>query len=194
MPTTYKGLTVPIPTDLADGPTAFAAYTDSLPFQVFATVAARDAWTTAPNGAMCVTIDTYTLWVRRGGVWSSLTPVSNTLTLSAGTVGSTAVALGSISLGTVAYARVVRVSAMIFVNGSTTGRFELSITMGAATLSARGEGDGWHSIVIPPVELSLAANTAGTVSATARLISGSDNGFVTGGSTTCRLDVLSRGV
>jgi len=31
MPTTYKGLTVPIPTDLADGPKAFQDYTDTLP-------------------------------------------------------------------------------------------------------------------------------------------------------------------
>jgi microcystin-dependent protein len=31
MPTTYKGLTVPLPTDLADGPKAFQDYTDTLP-------------------------------------------------------------------------------------------------------------------------------------------------------------------
>ena len=31
MPTTYKGLTVPISSDLADGPQAFRDYTDSLP-------------------------------------------------------------------------------------------------------------------------------------------------------------------
>jgi hypothetical protein len=31
MPTTYKGLTVPLSSDLADGPVAFRDYTDSLP-------------------------------------------------------------------------------------------------------------------------------------------------------------------
>jgi len=31
MPTTYKGLTVPLSSDLADGPAAFRDYTDSLP-------------------------------------------------------------------------------------------------------------------------------------------------------------------
>ena len=39
MPTTYKNLTIPLASDLADGPTAFAAYTDSLPNQIFATTA-----------------------------------------------------------------------------------------------------------------------------------------------------------
>lgn len=35
----------------------------------FNTVAERDAWASPPNGALCVTLDTDTLWHRRLGVW-----------------------------------------------------------------------------------------------------------------------------
>lgn len=62
MPATYKGLTVPTSTDLADGPKAFRDYTDTLPasdalaalaggvsFRVFTTKAELDAWA-APLG------------------------------------------------------------------------------------------------------------------------------------------------
>jgi hypothetical protein len=38
--------------------------------QVFASVTERDAqWTTAPNGAECVTLDTGTTWYRLAGAW-----------------------------------------------------------------------------------------------------------------------------
>jgi hypothetical protein len=35
----------------------------------FATTTARDAWTSPPNGAVCVTTDTNTTWRRQTGVW-----------------------------------------------------------------------------------------------------------------------------
>ena len=43
--------------------------------QVFASNAERDAqWAGAPNGAHCVTLDTYTVWLRQAGAWVTLSP------------------------------------------------------------------------------------------------------------------------
>jgi hypothetical protein len=52
----------------------------------FASTTARDAWTNPPNGAMCVTTDTGTTWLRRGGVWQIPGPRLYTGTASAVTV------------------------------------------------------------------------------------------------------------
>jgi len=53
--------------------------------QQFATVAERDAqWpaTSAPNGAMCVTMDTYTLWQNRANAWQTFSPRTGTMALA----------------------------------------------------------------------------------------------------------------
>jgi hypothetical protein len=43
--------------------------------QVFATVAERNAqWLTPPDGATCITLDTYTVWRRRAGAWVYANP------------------------------------------------------------------------------------------------------------------------
>lgn len=44
-------------------------YVDYSSIPVFATTTARDAWTTAPNGAICTTLDTYTQWIKIAGTW-----------------------------------------------------------------------------------------------------------------------------
>lgn len=80
MPTTYKGLTIPLHSDLADGADAFQDYTDTLPYQVFADTAGRDAWTTVPNGSLCVTADTGALWKRKAGVWVPVQPLEGSFT------------------------------------------------------------------------------------------------------------------
>ena len=73
MPTPYKGTTVPLPSDLADGPKAFKEFTDSLPtadamaFRVVASKAALDLWQ-APDGSLASLAGV--LWVRLSGVWS----------------------------------------------------------------------------------------------------------------------------
>jgi hypothetical protein len=41
----------------------------------FANVAARDAWAAA-DGSMCITLDTYTHWLRRAGAWVTWNPKS----------------------------------------------------------------------------------------------------------------------
>jgi hypothetical protein len=59
--------------NVVDGQIILAAWGNEIrdrTVQVFATVAERDSqWATAPNGAMCVTVDTNTLWQRAGGIW-----------------------------------------------------------------------------------------------------------------------------
>jgi hypothetical protein len=44
--------------------------------QVFSTAAERDSqWAAPPNGAICVTLDTNTLWRRAAGAWVAQSPV-----------------------------------------------------------------------------------------------------------------------
>jgi hypothetical protein len=64
--------------------------------QVFSSVAERDAqWTAPPNGALCVTVDTNTLWRRIAGAWQNLQPFiyATETTVSTDAFGSFAVAL-----------------------------------------------------------------------------------------------------
>jgi hypothetical protein len=43
--------------------------------QVFASNAERDSqWPAVPDGAVCVTVDTGILWLRRAGVWVAISP------------------------------------------------------------------------------------------------------------------------
>ena len=47
-----------------------APYTPTSQVPIFADVATRDAqWTSPTNGSLCVTLDTYTTWLRKNGVW-----------------------------------------------------------------------------------------------------------------------------
>lgn len=199
MPTTYKGLNVPVSTDLADGPTAFTQYTDTIPFQIFATVAARDAWANPPNGAMCVTVDTYTQWLRRGGVWSQLTPVQYTATLS-GTVPSVSpVQLGTtITIASVTYARRVSVSGMCIFGGAPAGFYQLWLACNMDVphdLYARGPANGGVTCTVSSVEFSLPANTAGTVQAFGIYSSGTNASVTVAGDPKInRMDAIARGV
>ena len=44
--------------------------------QVFQTTQERDAgWLSPPNAAHCITLDTYTTWVRKAGAWTAVTAV-----------------------------------------------------------------------------------------------------------------------
>jgi hypothetical protein len=47
----------------------FNTYVQTQVVAQFATVAARDAWSSPPNGSMCVTLDTGSVWQRIAGAW-----------------------------------------------------------------------------------------------------------------------------
>jgi hypothetical protein len=49
--------------------TDFNTYVQQQIFATFPNVAARDTWASPPNGAMCITTDTYTVWTRVSGAW-----------------------------------------------------------------------------------------------------------------------------
>jgi hypothetical protein len=75
----YKGLTVPLYTDAADGPAAFKALVDSGPIPRFATAATRDAAITAPvSGQVCFRSDLAggALEMYAGGAWVPVAPSS----------------------------------------------------------------------------------------------------------------------
>lgn len=74
MATTTPGLLpYPAPTDpVAGGAAAIEALAEATDPQLvhyFASPAARDAWTSVPLGALCVTTDTHTLWQRGPAGW-----------------------------------------------------------------------------------------------------------------------------
>jgi hypothetical protein len=88
MPATYKGLTVPVSTDKADGPAAFRDYTDTLPasealqayntgtagaYRLFATLAEMNAWA-APNGSIASVVEDGNLYKRANAAWVRAIP------------------------------------------------------------------------------------------------------------------------
>lgn len=64
--------------NVVDGNIILAAWGNEVrdrTLQVFATEAERDAqWAAPPNGAHCVTADTYVIWVREGSAWVPVVP------------------------------------------------------------------------------------------------------------------------
>lgn len=90
MPITIGELTtVPKAGDPITSPWAQTISTQYVVHQ-FTSVADRDAkWPTAPNGALCVTLDTYIVWQRRAGAWEQFCPrghwYAGGTTLSGGT-------------------------------------------------------------------------------------------------------------
>ena len=55
----------------------FNTYLQNQCVPAFTNVAQRDAqWAAPPNGGLCVTVDTNTLWQRIGGVWQTLHPTT----------------------------------------------------------------------------------------------------------------------
>lgn len=194
MPTTYKGLTIPVAADLADGPTAFAAYTDTLPSQVFANQAALLAFTTAIAGSTAVTADNGHRWVNRAGVWSDTTLQHAPKTLSNVAVGASPVGLGTLAIPAVPYARVLQVSLMTIIDGAPTSMYQVYFTCAGNTFYSRGMGDG-SSIIIPVVSIDLPGAAVGDVVATGqRITSGPTNGTVSGDGRYSRMDVTYRGV
>jgi hypothetical protein len=66
--------------------------------QTFATVAERDTWTGAPNGAVAMTLDSGTLWKRVGGAWlgvpsGTIAYGDTTAAYESGDIGTTAVSV-----------------------------------------------------------------------------------------------------
>jgi hypothetical protein len=51
----------------------FNSYIQQQVVPQFPNTATRDGWTAPPNGALCVTVDTYTVWLRQAGAWKALT-------------------------------------------------------------------------------------------------------------------------
>jgi hypothetical protein len=90
--------------------------------QVFATIAERDAqWPSPPVGAHCITVDSFSMWVRRAGFWA---PPRGTLVAAesgpiinlATTTGGVKV-LGTTTTGTYPYP--TRVNTTLVVSGNT---------------------------------------------------------------------------
>ena len=52
----------------------FNAFVQQQVVSTFANTAARDTWTSPPNGARCVTLDTNANWERRNGAWRRSAP------------------------------------------------------------------------------------------------------------------------
>jgi hypothetical protein len=95
-------LTIPVP-GLDDPPNVplhlgqVADQVETFTVPRFATVAERDAkWPAPPNGALCITLDTYTQWLRRAGAWEARCPRLVAAIQSEGPIADIGAALGDI--------------------------------------------------------------------------------------------------
>ena len=107
----------------------------------FATVAARDtAWTSPPNGARCITTDTYTTWVRMAGTWVATRTVVGQGYDEAGDIPISAVGLRDLLASAVPVlpvASTMRMLAVISFGGSsgiTEANFDAFINQGSVSL------------------------------------------------------------
>ena len=171
MPTTYHGITLPIPSDLADGPKMGQDMVDTLtggdaykaldggnagPFRLFATTTARDQWTTRPNGALASVIADNTVYLYQDTAWVKLVPSTPpSVVLPAGVIyaydGSGVTQAASIPGGAVNY---------ILHNQSTGDTVNKNRTaMVAVNLRS------WETTAAKPTQLSL--KTRVTIGSTA---------------------------
>lgn len=164
--------------------------------QRFATSAAlASQWGTAPNGAVAITLDTYTVWVRKAGTWQplSIPPTFATVSLVGASIAASAVALGSLNVAAVAYPRRIVVSATAYFGGIVTvpsSIFQLQV-VGTDGTTYFANAPGGASAIITGQSTLLAANVAGSISATAVRTNGSDVATVFNDGRSSHLDYLA---
>lgn len=148
----------------------FNTYAQNQVVPQFTTTAQRDSqWSSPPNGAMCVTVDTGTYWQRVAGAWQKCFGrlAQNSRTTSAGPAGTTDATLGvDITLSTPGN-RLIRLEG--FVRGViiASGAGLISIKEGATTItqgqspSAGASGVGSAVFVARTVQPTAGSHTYG---------------------------------
>lgn len=152
--------------------------------QRFATVAERDAkWpaATAGRGAMCVTLDTATVWeaiaVAAATVWAPLPQKRQEFTVAASGVvlsGTNAVC-ATLNIPAVAWPRTIEVAGHVLVNyplsPGTADQWQLSLvkTDGGNVILRAVPG---ASITVPAYTAALAANVAGVTTLSVSRVGG----------------------
>jgi hypothetical protein len=168
--------------------------------QLFASVAARDTWATPPTGAVCVTLDTMTPWMRGAAGWFVLP----------GTVVAHTEDLVEVQWGVSTQAAIATASPVQFYAGTRYGitfdcnwrgtvlgdvhQFELRIAgamarqwpISPARASVSGSSEHFHAIYpyTPPATAALAVSVA------AMRLGGTGSGFVT----IANLEIVSLGI
>lgn len=97
--------------------------------QIFASQAERDTWTTAPNGAHCLTLDAGRHWIRRAGAWwpdTGLVVPPLKLTGASGQVSAEAVISGSTLAWTADPTRTYRLLWLSLMVGTVVGDFAIA--------------------------------------------------------------------
>jgi hypothetical protein len=125
----------------------FNAYLQQQVVSTFPNVAGRDAWATAPDGAICVTTDTNTVWLRGVSDWKALIPW--TQYLESGQIGAVA---GPIT------------DVLTISNPPGTYQYHLTVS---ASLAFGGQGAGTASIDILRVLDGTSVNALSLVDVTA---------------------------
>lgn len=162
----------------------------------FTNTTQRDGqWPSPPDGAMCVTTDTFTRWFRKSGVWQPVptAPSSARVGISGGPIGTTVVPLGSLLVAAVPYPRSIIVSAQAYLGGIVTppsSIFQLQVTVpGPFTWFSNAPGGA--TCVASPQATPLAANAAFTLTAGIIRTNGADTSTVYPGDTASFLAYLA---
>jgi hypothetical protein len=139
----------------------------------FANKAAIDAWSTAPNGARAVQLDSHVEWRRVTGGWSRVTPWTQT---QAGTATPAGAATGTFTINTLAipadlgprsmvascYVKVDRytpngtVAIRLLVNGGTVSQYDMAALKEQSPIGG-GQTPDFASMVIAVPSIPTAA-------------------------------------
>jgi hypothetical protein len=135
----------------------------------FANVGDRDSaavgYVNPPNGALCVTLDTNTVWQRVAGVWQPL--VNGAITVQGTTFGgaftAAQVQIGSLTIAAANAQRKALIAAQVHEStpGPTT-QFQCNVKLNGADL-AIGKAYFGSSFLLGPRLVTLAASTPYTV-------------------------------
>ena len=138
--------------------------------QVFATNAERDAqWLTPPNGAHCVTLDTYSIWLRQAGAWVLAPPQAGSQVVAANRGAqdtwpgnNTPTSVMSINVQAKP-GRSYALTAMLSMSGTAAATLWVIIRAGAADIQSVPFSYAGGGLVVVPAQVSHTPNVDGLV-------------------------------
>lgn len=147
----------------------FNTYVQQQVVPTFSNTAARDAWTSPPNGARCVTLDTYTGWERRAGAWKrsaagGLYSDWSNATVESGDIGSSPVIIRNPTIN-VESGRLYQVISTCSVISRSSGSAWLRLIVGGAHLNSALSPPGWgaNAALLLSIAHTFTASSTGPV-------------------------------
>lgn len=154
--------------------------------QSFASAAERDAqWTAPPSGAVCVTTDTYTLWLYAGTAWQpfgAAPKVYATSPLGGGAIAASELVVNTVTVPAQPRATTIELGVWhTYINDTSLDTFVIRLRAGSTVAGAQlamtsiriNGGNMAVPFAIPfAAPVALAANTAATYCATMQRTAG----------------------